>query len=292
MKVCIGITTKNRASILVKSIQSALDQHYENKVVMVFDDGSTDETIDLKKVFPTVKWIREEVSVGYLAARNHMMRICGADFFVSLDDDAWFLVGDEIDVALGYMKTNENLAAIAFDILQAGTKRFKPIERSNPVLTNIFIGCGYMHRLEAVAKAGYYIPFPIRYGHEEKDLGIRLLDLGYDIYFLPGVHVWHDYTKLERNMTEQDRSFIINDLVFPFRRVPLIYLLPVMLHNIRRKLSYKFVGEVKTSDAIWDFLKLIPSQMKYVKRVRRKSYLKYRSISKSYLNYLSENAQS
>ena len=39
MKVCIGITTKNRADILSKSIESALSQSYPNKEVVVFDAG-------------------------------------------------------------------------------------------------------------------------------------------------------------------------------------------------------------------------------------------------------------
>jgi len=292
MKVCIGITTKNRGEILQKAINSALEQSYDNKEVLVFDDGSTDITQELPKKYPQVKWMREEESLGLLAARNKMMKSCGADLFVSLDDDAWFLKGDEIELAVSYMIANPEIGAISFDVLQKDTKRFKAVERADGIQTNVFIGCGHMLRLSAVSEIGYYVPFPLRYGHEEKDLCIRLIDAGYGIIFLPGVHVWHEYTSVERNIREQRFSFFVNDLIFPFRRVPLRYVAFVLLNNIFRKLnSSQFNSQVKR-EAIWEFFRLIPSQMKYVKRVKAKSYLKYRSRSKQFLTYMAVNDQS
>jgi len=292
MKVCIGITTKNRGEILQKAIHSALEQSYDNKDILVFDDGSNDITRELPEKYPQVKWMREDESIGLLAARNKMMKTCGADLFVSLDDDAWFLKGDEIELAVSYMINNPEIGAISFDVLQKDTKRFKPVERADGIETNVFIGCGHMLRLSAVREIGYYVPFPLKYGHEEKDLCIRLIDAGYEIIFMPGVHVWHEYTSVERNVREQRFSFFVNDLVFPFRRVPLRYVVFVLLNNVFRKLnSTQFDSQVKR-EALWKFLKLIPSQMKNVKRVKAKSYRKYRARSKQFLKYMAENDQS
>ena len=55
-KVLIGITSKNRFSILPKSIDSAIGQEYANKVVAVYDDNSNDRTPELENVYPNVKW--------------------------------------------------------------------------------------------------------------------------------------------------------------------------------------------------------------------------------------------
>src|SRR6185503_7202429 len=104
MKVLIGITTHNRADILAKSIQSALDQDYPNKEVAVFDDASTDDTPLLKERFPTVRWYRENSNQGYLYARNRMMSETDADIYFSLDDDAWFLAGNEVSVGVDIMR--------------------------------------------------------------------------------------------------------------------------------------------------------------------------------------------
>jgi len=291
MKVCIGITTKNRGEILQKAIHSALEQSYANKEVLVFDDGSSDITRDLPEKYPQVRWIREDESIGLLEARNKMMKTCGADLFVSLDDDAWFLKGDEIELAVAYMESNSEIGAISFDVLQNDTRRFNPVERAEPIECNMFIGCGHMLRLKSVREIDYYIPFPLKYGHEEKDLCIRLIDAGYIIIFLPGVHVWHDYTSVERNIREQRFSFFVNDLIFPFRRVPLRYVFFVLLNSIYRKLhSTQFESDVKR-EAIFKFFQIIPSQMKYVKRVKAKSYLRYRAKSKQFLAYMKANDQ-
>lgn len=290
-KVCIGITTKNRASIVVKAIDSALSQSYPNKEVVVFNDGSSDETGDLAEKYPQVKWLGRDESIGIVSARNTLMKSTDADLYVSLDDDAWFLRGDEIEIGVEYMDKDPNLGCISYDVLQNDTLRFREVERTEPVETNVFIGCGYMHRLSAVKDAGYYVNFPLPYGHEEKDLSIRLLDSGYKILFLPGVHVWHAHTKMERDVLEQARSFLINDLIFQFRRVPLIYLLPVLMMSVRKKMNRKRHKDVRMKDVVFSFLRYVPSQSKYVKRIRIKSYIHYRRLSKSYLGYLYRNAQ-
>lgn len=291
MKVCVGITTKNRKEILTQAINSALNQNYTNLKVFVFDDGSTDGTFDLKTKYPEVRWERSEESLGLLEARNRMMRTSDADIFISLDDDAWFLKNDEIAIAVRYFQENENLGAIGFDILENGTMRFKEVPRENPIPTNFFMGAGHALRLNIVKKVGYYVPFPVRYGHEEKDLAIRILNEGYEMLMLPGVHVWHDYTKIERNTKDQNYGFVINDLVYKFRRVPILYLPPVLGLSIWRTLMKKVRHGISGSQAVLQFIKMIPSQMKYVKRVKIETYKEYRSLSKTYLEYISKNKQ-
>ncbi len=291
MKVCIGITTKNRINIVPQAIESALAQGYPHTEVFVFDDGSTDGTLSLKEKYPQVRWERSEQSLGLLEARNRMMRTCMADIFVSLDDDAWFLKNDEIGIAVEHFNKNKNLGAIAFDILERGSDRFREVAREDAVKTNFFKGAGHALRLDVVKEVGYYVPFPLKYGHEEKDLGIQILDKGYEIWMLPGVHIWHDYTLVERDMTEQNRGFMVNDLIYKFRRVPFLYLLPVIGLSIYRTLSNKVRQGGQNKEAVWKFLKLIPSELKHVKRVKLKTYKDYRALSSSYLVYRAANSQ-
>jgi len=232
MKVLIGITTHNRADILEKSIQSALDQDYGDKEVAVFDDASTDETPTLQARFPGVRWYRTETNKGYLYARNKMMRETDADFYFSLDDDAWFIEGNEISIGVEIMRKRSEVAALAYDILSPD--RPDPQKQKKPQKTHVYIGCGHMLRLQAVREVGYYIPNPGSYGGEEQDLCIRLLDLNHEIEFLPGVHVWHDKSLSSRNISAQHVSGVCNDLVFAFRRTPfsiLLWLLPAKIFS-------------------------------------------------------------
>ncbi len=274
------------------AIESALAQDYEHCEVFVFDDGSSDGTSQLQAEYTNVRWERSEVSLGLLEARNKMMSTCDADIFVSLDDDAWFLKKNEVSIAAEYFQNNNNLAAIAFDILEKNTYKFREVPRDKPIPTNFFIGCGHALRIESVKQAGYYVPFPLNYGHEEKDLAIRMLDFGYEIWLLPGVHVWHDNTKIERNNPDQDRGFIINDLVYKYRRVPLLYVAPILMLSIYRTLRNKVRKTNRPAEKIWTFFKLIPLEFKHVGRVSISTYKQYRTLSKSLLAYKNKHRQS
>jgi GT2 family glycosyltransferase len=218
MKVLIGITTRNRARILPRAIESALEQDYQDKEIAVFDDASTDETDELRARFPQVRWYRAEEAQGIPKARNRLMSETDAELYFSLDDDAWFVKGDEISVGVELLKEQPQVAALAYDILSPD----KPdeCERAEAYRTHMYIGCGHLLRLSAARELGYYAPSPGFYGSEEKDLCVRLLDSGYEVMFLPGVHVWHDKAMLARSLPAQHRSGVCNDFVFAFRRCP------------------------------------------------------------------------
>jgi len=230
--VLVGIVTRNRYRVLPRAIESALRQQYPRLRVAVLDDGSEDETPHLRAKYPAVRWIRWERSRGYLEARNHLMRNSGADFYLSLDDDAWFMNGDEISIAVQHMKTNPKVGALAFDILSSDRARASP--RSEPRPTQMFIGCGHVLRISAISECGFYVPGPGPYGSEENDLCIRLLDRNWEIHFLPGVHIWHDKTTVARDLAAQHRSGVCNDLAFAARRCPfplVLGIMPIKLMN-------------------------------------------------------------
>ncbi|HEY8225368.1 MAG TPA: glycosyltransferase, partial [Pyrinomonadaceae bacterium] len=259
MKVLIGITTYNRAEILAKSIQSALDQDYGDKEVAVFDDASTDDTESMKSRFPNVSWYRAERNQGYLAARNKLMRETEADFYFSLDDDAWFIRGDEITQGVTLMKERREIAALAYDILSPD--RPKQSERKEPFKTNVFIGCGHMLRLSAVREVSFYTPNPGNYGFEESDLCVRLIDRAYEILYTPGVHVWHDKSSVARKSNEQYSSAVCNDLAFAVRRCPF----PMVLAGVPAKLysHFRFANSNRLlrayASGVVKFLRALPS---------------------------------
>jgi GT2 family glycosyltransferase len=230
----IGIITRNRASILPKAIDSALRQDYRQIHVCVLDDGSTDGTPGLQCHYPSIQWTRWEVSRGYLEGRNYLMNRTSADYYVSLDDDAWFLAGDEVRNAIQYLDSNPKVAAIAFDILSPKHSESRP--RSTPGPTHLFVGCGHILRLSALQECGLYEPSPGAYGFEEIDLCLRLLDCGWEIHFLPGVHVWHEKTNIARDLPDQYRSSVCNDLTFAARRCPF----PLALAVVPLKLTNHF----------------------------------------------------
>ena len=224
--VLVGIVTHDRAMLLPKAIESALAQDAANLRVAVLDDGSSDGTPALKDQFPDVGWTRWPKNLGLIAARNYLMQSASEDYFVSLDDDASFLRGDEISTAVKSLERNKTVAAVGFDILSPD--RPEPVERTGAEPAAMFIGCGHLLRLAYAREVGFYEVSPGLYGGEEKDLCLRLMDAGYRIDRLPGVHVWHEKSAIARHLPDQHRSGVCNDLAMTLRRAPLM-LLPAAL---------------------------------------------------------------
>ncbi|HVU32285.1 MAG TPA: glycosyltransferase family 2 protein [Opitutaceae bacterium] len=225
-RVLVGITTRNRASILPKALASARAQNYPNLTIAVLDDGSTDGTSALSAQYPDITWQTHAQSRGIIESRNELMRGCDAEYYVSIDDDAWFLQRDEISRAIARLERAPHVAAIAFDILSPD--RPTPVSRNEPEMVSIFIGCGHVLRLAAVRAAGFYASAPGIYGSEEKDLCYRLADLGYSVEKLTGVHVWHEKAWNDRDWYGLHRSGVCNEFAMTLRRCPAPDVLAVM----------------------------------------------------------------
>src|SRR5665811_782462 len=87
------IPTYNRAHVVGRSIESALDQTFRDIEVLIVDEGSTDETYNAVKPFfqhPQVRYLRHEKNKGHQAARNTGIKNARGDYIAFLDsDDTW-----------------------------------------------------------------------------------------------------------------------------------------------------------------------------------------------------------
>jgi glycosyltransferase involved in cell wall biosynthesis len=275
-RILVGITTHNRAAVLPRAVASALDQSGVQLRVAVHDDGSTDATTTLARGYGEVEWTRSDQPLGLRAVRQRWMQRTDADFFVSLDDDAWFRHGDEIAVALHHLEADPALAAVAFDILSPDAPEPQP--RREPNLKSMFVGCGHMLRLSAAQAVGGYAEMPGPYGAEEKDLCLRLADAGHRIAFLPGVHVWHEKAWGNRDQAALHRSGVCNELVMTTRRCPLpdvLLVLPLKVVSFAlfwlRQPKYRRAGW----DGLRDFLRLRRVVWRSRQPVRRTTFWRF-----------------
>jgi GT2 family glycosyltransferase len=257
-RALLGIVTCNRAQILTRAVASALLQQNCEVRISVIDNASSDDTPRLASRFPTVDWVQWPCNRGCMIARNHWMAYASEDYFVSLDDDAWFIAGDEIALAIGFLDENPTVAAVAFDVLSPD--RPKRIPRGEAQLAALFIGCGHVLRLSAARSVGLYEVTPGSYGGEEKDLCLRLMDAGHKIMRLPGVHVWHDKTPLARAIPEQHRSGVCNDFVMTLRRTPAPLLLVALFVKVYKHLKFSCTNGLTNAclQGVGLFLRSIP----------------------------------
>lgn len=278
--VLVGIVTRDRADILPKALDSALAQVVPELKVAVIDDGSTDGTRGLAPRFPGVSWTHRESSQGYMSARNELMARDVFDFFVSLDDDAWFLRDDEIVTAVRYLNDHPEVAAVAFDILAPDQPEPKAVGTPEPV--PMFIGCGHVLRLSAVREVGAYESVPGSYGGEEKDLCLRLMDAGYAVVKLPGVHVWHDKSPVARIIPQQHRSGVCNDLVMTLRRTPSAVLPAALLAKLFRHMAFSWRNGLMDSciAGFGLFIQTLPDMWKSRRPVRMETIRAYMKLSR------------
>src|SRR6266567_6107791 len=88
-KVTIAIPTWNRAEKVVKAIDSALNQAYNNIEVIVSDNASTDNTINLLDAYSDDRLIvlKQSVNCGMANNWNECLNRSSGDYFILLSDD-------------------------------------------------------------------------------------------------------------------------------------------------------------------------------------------------------------
>lgn len=107
MHIDVIIPTFNRASILKRSIESVLNQSYKDFTLTVVDDGSTDNTEELIKNYPQVKYLKQD-NRGVSAARNLGIKNATSNWVAFLDsDDEW--LPHKLEAQVKFLKENPKI---------------------------------------------------------------------------------------------------------------------------------------------------------------------------------------
>lgn len=91
MKVSILIPCYNARPWIAQAIQSALDQTWPHKEVIVLDDGSTDGSLDVIRSFAPGIQFESTPNRGGNAARNRLLQLASGDWLQYLDADDYLL---------------------------------------------------------------------------------------------------------------------------------------------------------------------------------------------------------
>lgn len=230
-KILVGIVTYNRSMLLQKAIDSVLIQNYVNLEIVVLNNGSTDSTQNIFEKRCDIQFINWNEKKSIVDAKNFLMKEFDYDFFIGLDDDAWFLDKYAIQNAINFIHTKNEVAILALDILspQNNTSLFK---KKEPFLSANYIGCGCVIRKSALEKVGYYSKMFGYYGVEEEELSLKILNENYDIYAVPGIFVWHEMFQSGRNLKIQWKSQVCNNLSLILKQYPFVIMILVIPYKI------------------------------------------------------------
>jgi succinoglycan biosynthesis protein ExoO len=91
-KVSVIIPAYNTEAYIAKAIESALHQTLRDIEVIIVDDGSSDQTVEVAKSFTDqrLKVIVNEQNLGSAAARNRALRVAQGEWIAVLDSDDWY----------------------------------------------------------------------------------------------------------------------------------------------------------------------------------------------------------
>ena len=118
-KVSVIIPTYNRAHLIGRSIQSVLNQTYQDFEIIIVDDGSTDDTEDVIRNFndSRIIYIRHKENKGPSAARNTGIKASKGEFIAFQDsDDEWF--PEKLDKQIEAFEMNPGFGIIYTDMLR------------------------------------------------------------------------------------------------------------------------------------------------------------------------------
>lgn len=126
--VSVIIPNYNYARYLSKAIDSVLNQTYSNLEVIVVNNGSTDDSLDMLKEYGNKIKLIDQINLGQSGARNSGLRHAKGEYLAFLDaDDYWD--STKIEKQLIYMDGS-------VELVYCGISRFFEIE--NQSLSQVF----------------------------------------------------------------------------------------------------------------------------------------------------------
>ena len=273
--VSIAILTRNRSSEVCRAIQSIYDQDYSNFEVVVVDNDSEDNTIELiKERFSKTRIIKLHSNLGVCTGRNVALANCSGDVIFTLDDDA-VLKTDTLTKIMGFFaNASPRIGLVCCQVFEDGRYRFP--ESSD--FTAIFQGCGWAIRKSVLDQVGYFQDTFFLCA-EESDFSLTCLSLGFRMWYLSDAVVHHMPSKARRSSGKNSFYKCRNELFIIFERYPyaliplfvMITCLSQLSFGIRNPQTFSYIlGAILT--AFWQapicLLNRRPLQFSVIRKVR------------------------
>lgn len=108
-KISIVMPVYNSSLHLYESIESVLNQTFDNFEFIIIDDGSTDNSIDIIKTYQDKRINLQGLNHDYIASLNYGMRLAKGKYIVRMDSDDKMLPF-RLQMQFDFMESNPEIA--------------------------------------------------------------------------------------------------------------------------------------------------------------------------------------
>lgn len=192
-KVSIIIPCYNDAQYIEQAVDSALNQTYPNKEIILVDDGSNAETkAVLKKLEHKITKLITQENQGQSTARNVGIKAAKGDYILCLDSDDYFeasfceeaievlLISKEVKIVTSHLRRFNQKQTLDIFVPSGGDIR-------NFILKNAATGSAMFRKSDVLEVQGY--DEKMRKGFEDWEFYIRLLENEGCAHVIPQVYL-------------------------------------------------------------------------------------------------------
>lgn len=179
----ILIPTRNRPGILAETLGRLRAGPLSEGRLMVYDDASDDAgaVAGVVSGFPGAEVIRGVKRIGQAGGRNVLLRRCGRERAVMLDDDQYIV---EAGPLKDYVRDDatDSAAVVAFQSVNVGDGRVSIVSPAASGCASTFMGGACLFRVADVLGVGGFRE-SFTYGWEEPELAMRLWMAGHRVLY-------------------------------------------------------------------------------------------------------------
>jgi len=215
--ISIILPTHNGGSYIKQSIESVLKQTYSNFELTIINDGSSDNTEEIIKLFSDdrIKYVKNKKNLGLQKTLNIGINLAEGEYIARIDDDDYWNDEDKLKKQIELFKTNSKLVLVGTGmhaIDGAGNKKFDLIlpETDKKIRNQILSRTSFIHSSVCFPKKAFLevgvFDESERIKHvEDHDLWLKFGRIG-EFYNIPSCSVtvrFHDNSVIGKNFRKQ-----------------------------------------------------------------------------------------
>lgn len=205
VKISIGILNRDGIDRLKITIPSILKQTYPQLEIVVFDNGSADDSIKYLKNYKQIRLVESALNLGYGKAKNMIVRHCTGKYILLLDNDIALIDNNTLHILLNDYENQKKDAFISPLVVDVGKEkivighfynRFQKNYDLNNIKNKGLIQIGafrggaiFFKKTDFIKLGGFDEQYP--FNIDDYDLSARSYINGYSVYVDTNVHCLH-----------------------------------------------------------------------------------------------------